>query len=214
MPTKRFDNLAPERRSSLLDAAREEFIAHGFNDASLNTIVQSAGISKGSLYYYFEDKEDLFIAVMEREINGMIKYMGGLLAGEFSDDFWGDVDDLYRKSLDYIFRHPELVGLTREFHYLSMSGKASEALMEFYDIMKTISTKIMKHGQELGAVRTDLPIELLVEITYQVDMTLDMWMIARWEKMTEEEINRYYDLYFDIFRKIVGVESQEGGKAS
>ncbi len=64
MPTKRFDKLEPERRTRLLATAREEFIRNGYEGASLNTIVKEAEISKGSLYYYFEDKADLYLTVI------------------------------------------------------------------------------------------------------------------------------------------------------
>ena len=48
-------------------AALDEFAAHGFHDASLNRIIEAAGISKGSMYYYFDGKEDLFAHVTRIE---------------------------------------------------------------------------------------------------------------------------------------------------
>ena len=56
MPTRRYTNLDPETKSKLLEASIDEFAEKGYNDASLNAIIKAAGISKGSLYYYFEDK--------------------------------------------------------------------------------------------------------------------------------------------------------------
>jgi AcrR family transcriptional regulator len=43
-----------------LEAAAKEFVAHGFEAASLNRILDDAGISKGAAYYYFDDKTDLY----------------------------------------------------------------------------------------------------------------------------------------------------------
>ena len=65
MPKRRFDKLDPELRGRILKAAALEFGTHGYADASLNRIVEQAGISKGSMYYYFEDKEDLFSMVLQ-----------------------------------------------------------------------------------------------------------------------------------------------------
>ena len=53
MPTKRFEKLNPERRRKILAVARTEFSRKGFDGASLNSIIQEAEISKGSLYYYY-----------------------------------------------------------------------------------------------------------------------------------------------------------------
>src|SRR5689334_5750559 len=67
MARPRFERAAPEKREALLDAAATEFAAHGYETASLNRILLSAGLSKGSFYYYFEDKADLAAAVLARE---------------------------------------------------------------------------------------------------------------------------------------------------
>lgn len=61
---------AKQRRSertrwALLDAARELFSERGFAGASLEDIAERAGVTRGPLYHYFDDKEDLFRAVYE-----------------------------------------------------------------------------------------------------------------------------------------------------
>ena len=45
-----------QQQETILRAALAEFAAHGFADASLNRIIEAAGISKGSLYYYFDTR--------------------------------------------------------------------------------------------------------------------------------------------------------------
>ena len=59
MPRKRFADLEQPRRNRILGAAAHEFAERGYEAASVNRIITEAGISKGSLYYYFDDKEDL-----------------------------------------------------------------------------------------------------------------------------------------------------------
>ena len=60
MPTTTFFNLPAEKQERLMDAATREFCAKPYNEASLNQIIQDAGIPRGSFYMYFQDKEDLF----------------------------------------------------------------------------------------------------------------------------------------------------------
>jgi AcrR family transcriptional regulator len=55
-----------ERERSMLEAAGETFAAHGFHDASMDTIAAAAGISKPMLYNYFGSKEGLYVAYVER----------------------------------------------------------------------------------------------------------------------------------------------------
>ena len=70
MPKQTFLNLPEEKRNIIVNAAIEEFAEYGLENASTNRIVANSGISKGSFYQYFEDKQDVFmylLTVLERE---------------------------------------------------------------------------------------------------------------------------------------------------
>ena len=59
MPTERFYRLAAEKQSAIWRAVFDEFASEPFEKASINRIIQTADISRGSFYTYFEDKKDL-----------------------------------------------------------------------------------------------------------------------------------------------------------
>jgi AcrR family transcriptional regulator len=70
MPKQTFLNLPEEKRNTIIGAAIDEFAQYGLENASTNRIVDNSGISKGSFYQYFEDKQDVFmylLSVLERE---------------------------------------------------------------------------------------------------------------------------------------------------
>jgi AcrR family transcriptional regulator len=70
MPKQTFLNLPEEKRETIINAAVDEFAKYGLENASTNRIVENSGISKGSFYQYFEDKQDVFmylLTVIERE---------------------------------------------------------------------------------------------------------------------------------------------------
>jgi len=66
-----------DKREEVLDIASENFLGKGFDGTSINVMAREAGISKESIYRYFGSKEDLFMAVVERELsfygNGMLE---------------------------------------------------------------------------------------------------------------------------------------------
>jgi AcrR family transcriptional regulator len=67
---KRAPENAPEdnaKRRQIVEGARAIFLAHGFDAASMNDIARAAGVSKGTLYVYFANKEQLFEAIVEQE---------------------------------------------------------------------------------------------------------------------------------------------------
>jgi len=60
MPYQTFFNLPEVKRQRLMDAVWQEFTTVSYNEASINKIIQAAGISRGSFYQYFAGKQDLF----------------------------------------------------------------------------------------------------------------------------------------------------------
>ncbi|WP_124067017.1 TetR/AcrR family transcriptional regulator [Clostridium sp. E02] len=67
MPSERFINLSEGKKHLIYDAAMEEFIRVSYEKASINKIIQRAGISRGSFYTYFTDKKDLLGYIISEE---------------------------------------------------------------------------------------------------------------------------------------------------
>lgn len=57
-----------ERRSQILEAALKVFAEKGFKRATNKDIADAAGVSPGLLYFYFDNKEDLFFAILENRV--------------------------------------------------------------------------------------------------------------------------------------------------
>ena len=62
----------PAKRNQILDGAKRCFLSVGFANASMNQITAEAGVSKGTIYVYFADKEGLFKALIEREKSAVL----------------------------------------------------------------------------------------------------------------------------------------------
>ena len=105
MPSATFYNLPAEKRERLLRAAREEFSRVPYESASVNRIIRSAGIPRGSFYMYFTDKEELFGHLMD-SYGALLERREGDLFAAFLDLFdhiqahWGD--GKYREMADIL----------------------------------------------------------------------------------------------------------------
>lgn len=62
-------------RQRILDAAMEEFSAKGYDGASLNTVCREKGISKGIIYHYFKDKDELYLLCVEACFDAFTAYL-------------------------------------------------------------------------------------------------------------------------------------------
>ncbi len=63
-------------RASLLDAAERRFQQHGVAGTTLQDIAQAAGLTRGAVYWHFEDKADLFNAMLDRVVLPMEDCLG------------------------------------------------------------------------------------------------------------------------------------------
>lgn len=86
----------------LVSVAREFFAERGYADASLNTIVESAGLTKGAVYHYFSNKRDLFRAVYVAEQRRLIRTVVKAFRAETDlwEAFHAGVDAFVHELLD------------------------------------------------------------------------------------------------------------------
>ena len=209
MARNRFDNLAPEKQEAILQAAGEEFAEKGFEAASINRIIRRSGMSKGSVYYYFEDKSDLFATVLERGIERIMEETGWpALEVLGPDEFWDALLELTHRSVEFFQREDWWIKMARSFHRLRHQTGAGSAVDRIQDLGRGLWRAIISRGQTLGVIRTDLPFELLVEITMGADEGGDHWMMEHWGGFTPEDLKRIIDARVDLLRDMLDKENE------
>src|SRR5699024_12625747 len=67
LPRQTFFNLPEEKRDTLIHAAKNEFSRVSLYEASIANIVKEADIPRGSFYQYFEDKDDLYFYLLDKQ---------------------------------------------------------------------------------------------------------------------------------------------------
>ena len=90
MPKQTFYKLADAKRKSFLQEAYKEFSRHSFEAASITNLVKTLGIAKGSVYQYFDDKEDLYTYLVtdaDRQLNQLIDRACAYNGEDFFDWF-------------------------------------------------------------------------------------------------------------------------------
>jgi AcrR family transcriptional regulator len=70
----------PARRTQLLGAAREVFVAHGYHAAAMDDIAECAGVSKPVLYQHFPGKLDLYLALLDQHGDELVAAVRAALA--------------------------------------------------------------------------------------------------------------------------------------
>jgi AcrR family transcriptional regulator len=206
MPFPRFHKLPLEKRERLMEAAAQEFAAYGFDDASVNRILETVQMSKGAAYYYFEDKVDLFFTVIQY-CNERLKPFNLELdpATLTAENFWPTFAELHRQPLLRSFEQPWLFAAVRAAEHLSPAALKREPLATFARQVRTWIMNIVKRGQELGVIRTDMSEDLIFAWLQALDDGSDHWLLAHWSKLDCEAIAHISDQTVDGMRRALAV---------
>ena len=149
------------KRDLILDAAMSLLTEKGYTKTTMSDVARTAGIGRGTVYWHFESKDDLFFALISRELETMTEAMGDLFLAP--GPALETVDVLVRASFVY---YQEAGPLFQAL--LSILGGAGEALerrmlalmTEMYGEFNTALTDLLERGKMEGDVRADLDSEV------------------------------------------------------
>ncbi len=154
--TEAFRNLPDHKRERVLRAAAAEFADRGYGEASMNTLVREAGISKGSLYQYFKTKLDLYDRIVAAA-TGLAK---GLLrdARDSSRDqpLPARLTTVLRTGFRFIDDHPHLARI----YFRLLGGDAAPfkaaRLQSLHRQSREFVHDLLAEARERGEVRADI----------------------------------------------------------
>ena len=159
MSRRRFENLDPDRQQRLLESAAEEFDEKGYDGASLNRIIERSGMSKSSLYYYFDDKADLFTTLLERSMTFILKEIGGFDVGKLTaETYWSELEALGRRAMQVVARNSWLLHLGRVFYRVRGGPKSGPATGRVFDAARLWIGGLVSRGQASAWCAPTFPI--------------------------------------------------------
>lgn len=148
------------RKDELLRAAGELFLENGYADTSVNSIVESIGVSKGTFYYYFNSKQDVIDGLVEKISEPIYQKIDEIIA----EDELSAVEKLNKifvattqMKLANKEQVREIFSLVYKPENLQLRDKIQNRTVE-KSAKKT--TKIIKQGVEEGILNTPFPEEV------------------------------------------------------
>jgi AcrR family transcriptional regulator len=217
MAHPRFDGLDRDRQEQILAAAATEFAARGYGGASVNRIVEGAGLSKGVLYYYFEDKEDVFVTVVERAVSRLLEGMwmpGGVEGVERyleslpAEGYWAAQRAMAREQVRLMRSPSWYAKLARAFPRLREEPGARLAMAGVVDQGRRLVRALVRRGRETGVVRRDVPEGLLVECYLALDEAVDRWLVERLDAVEEGGLEGLVDARAELIRDLLDVRHE------
>ncbi len=184
-----------EKRDRILACAERVFAQRGFNKAKISEVAGLAGVAEGSIYDFFENKEDLLLSITEARLKEHMT----LLPETFN------VNSPVRKLRTLIRNHFQLYMHDRDFmkvfvmdNLLGQRFYTSKAFNIFRGYLKTIEA-VVEEGQACGVFRPDISPRVFRNVFMGAFTHIAIrWIIfeqKRYDKMLE--IDRLTDLLSD-----------------
>lgn len=172
MPTSTFYNLEEEKRKQIFEACVEEFAEHTFSEASINQIIKAAGISRGSFYQYFADKEDCYMYLLT-EIG---KEKMEMFKDVVEKDPGGTVFDEYESMLDqailWIEAKPQYyqIGIRMDMddsEFIQRLLKGNQAGLDYF-------ASLIRRDQQRGIIRKEIDADVLTDMLFSINRNMLM----------------------------------------
>ena len=173
----KFLNLEQEKQDRVINAAIKEFAEKGYDKASTNEMVKEAGISKGLLFHYFQNKKQLFLSLFD--------YCVELISEEFykkvniaETDFFIRIRQSVLIKMDLLFQYPNIFKFI-EAAYMDDSSEIKVELEKKVKELNTINIEKIYEGIDVSKFREDIDIQKTLKII--------TWTL---EKMSDEEVSK------------------------
>ena len=155
---------ADRSQKDILDAALAEFAGHGLGGARVDRIAERAGVNKRLIYYYFHNKEDLFLAVLERAYEHIRSEERTLNLSQV--DPIEAIRRLIAFTWNYYIEHPEfLTLLNSENLHRARHLKRSTKVQQIHSPLVELLAEVLDRGHRAGLFRAGVdPVQLYISI--------------------------------------------------
>jgi AcrR family transcriptional regulator len=160
------------------EAARRQFIANGFDEASTRQIAVEAGVALGTLFLYAADKRDLLFLV----VNDDLETVAASAAAEVRPDasLMANLLAAFRPLYEFFGAEPDLSRLTLREMMFYKTGPQARRFLDTRNRMIELCKDIVRIAQARGEIRTGERYRMAGEVLYAVfQIELRRWLTAR-----------------------------------
>jgi AcrR family transcriptional regulator len=171
-------NVSDERKSQIVNAAVEVFSEKGFAEARMDDIAVKTGLSKGTLYLYFKNKDDLIMAILDRIFQQEFSKMEKLNHAEQSAaQTIQEFTQLMAREIGTLLR---LIPIIYQFLALAFRNRyVQSALQRYLHQYMNFLIPIIQRGVDTGEFRAVDPREVAIAMGAIIEGTGLLWVYDR-----------------------------------
>ncbi|OGO78271.1 MAG: TetR family transcriptional regulator [Clostridiales bacterium GWB2_37_7] len=200
MPKQTFFNLPEEKKEKLIETAIDEFSKQSFKNASINKIAENAGVAKGSLYQYFEDKKDLYKHIFDIAGSKKQEYLIGWMHQLQHLDFIEIIRELYVKGIEFALENPKLAALANHFIKESDVKFKEEIMGVGIEKSNLFFEELIENAKKNGEVSKEIDTKVGAYIITNLNTSIMDYTL---NKMEYEDILKHKEMLLDNVDKML-----------
>lgn len=143
--------LREERREQVLRSAMEVFAQKGYHATSVGEIIRRAAIARGTFYLYFENKRQIFEAILEAALRGIVGRLRRIEVSPESPPPLEQLRDNVDRIIVFLLSERELTQILLR-HAEGLDSEFDRRLSEFYEAIVDLIERSLQSGQRMGLV--------------------------------------------------------------
>ena len=154
--TNKFEQLPEEKQSRIVDASISEFAEKDYETASMNTVVNLAGISKGSLFNYFKTKSVLYDHIYQLALGEVKLYLRDVRDETIDLSFENRLSKVVDSGVLFITEHPRLARIYFRLVYSGDSPNRKKIVNELQDMSDDYLGNIIQDAMDRNELNPNL----------------------------------------------------------
>ena len=167
----------PDKPQQIIDAAVRVFARKGYWNSRVSDIARAAGIAAGTIYLYFETKEDILITVFREKMAEFVAALWRAIANE--PDAVAKLRRLVTMHFEILEREPELAEVVQvelRQGQKFFRGPATQEIAAYFALISSV----LEDGVAAGQFRGDLPVKVATKMLFgAMDQMATSWVLGK-----------------------------------
>lgn len=190
MPKETFFNLPIEKQEKVMRSAISEIIKYGFDKANVGNIAKNAGVAKGSLYQYFENKRELFLFSMKWSMEFLVKKYDKYVT--LKDKEMDIFEFFYKNSKESMIKmreEREIVIFVQDVFLGKYSSLTDESMEYMIKLSDEYLLNLIKDGKNNGSIRCDIDDKILSLFMTGVSFKIKEYLMNKARSLGEDIVD-------------------------